>query len=85
MPGASNFLSVLGRLGKNPKQETVLNDVGVTRVRKPNGFACSVGFQIVMWSALGSAFPAIDGADGRRSWKKTSYSSVTHLICCCLS
>lgn len=39
MPGASNFLSVLGHLGKNPKQEAVLNDVGVTRIRKPNGFA----------------------------------------------
>jgi hypothetical protein len=44
---------------------------------------CSVGFQIGMRSALGSAFPTIDGADGRRSWKHTS--SVTHLICCCLS
>lgn len=67
MPGASNFLSVLGHLGKNPKQEAVLNDVGVTRIRKPNGFALQCRFPIGMRSALGSAFPTIDGADGRRS------------------
>jgi hypothetical protein len=44
MPGASNFLSVLGHLGKNPKQEAILNDVGVTRIRKPNGFALQCRF-----------------------------------------